>query len=63
MLPYAEWEMKIKWIFQQNNDPKHISYLVEKWFLDNDVNVMQWPAQSPNLNPIEIVKQQIGSLK
>jgi len=40
-------------IFQQDNDPKHTSKLAEKWFEDNEIIVMAWPAQSPDLNPIE----------
>lgn len=53
MLPYAEEEMPLEWVFQHDNDPKHASKLVKKCLQDNNVNVMVWPAQSPDLNPIE----------
>jgi len=40
-------------IFQQDNDPKHTSKLSKDFFVKNKVNVLSWPPQSPDLNPIE----------
>ncbi|KAG1257406.1 hypothetical protein G6F68_009316 [Rhizopus microsporus] len=40
-------------VFQQDNDPKHRSKLAIKLFQENNVKLLEWPAYSPDLNPIE----------
>jgi transposase len=40
-------------IFQQDNDPKHTSKKAKKWMEDNNITLLDWPAQSPDLSPIE----------
>ena len=39
--------------FMQDNDPKHVSRLAQKFFGDNGINWWHTPPESPDLNPIE----------
>ena len=40
-------------IFQQDNDPKHTSKKAKNWMEDHNITLLDWPAQSPNISPIE----------
>jgi hypothetical protein len=42
-----------EWIFQEDNDPKHTSKKCQGYIRSQGINRMWWPAQSPDLNPIE----------
>lgn len=43
------------WILQEDNDPKHRSRRCVSWKIENGVQVLDWPSQSPDANPIENV--------
>jgi uncharacterized protein (DUF2267 family) len=40
-------------VFQHDNDPKHTSNLVQEYLKNQEYQVLEWPPQSPDLNPIE----------
>ena len=52
------------YIFQHDNDPKHTSKATKRYLEDQNIEVLPWPAQSADFNPIEhvwnILKVQIG---
>ncbi len=66
MLPSADQLFKdADFIFQQDLAPAHSTKSTKSWLNDHGVGVLDWPANSPDLNPIEnlcgIVKRKMRS--
>jgi DDE superfamily endonuclease len=39
--------------FMQDNASIHTAKKIKKWFKDESISILDWPAYSPDLNPIE----------
>ncbi len=54
MLPSADHLFKdADFIFQQDLAPAHTDKSTKSWLNDHSVGLLDWPANSPDLNPIE----------
>ena len=51
----ATLKQKGQWWFQQDNDPKHKSKLIQNYLKQQGIDCIEWPPYSPDLNPIENV--------
>jgi hypothetical protein len=44
--------LRQRFTFQQDNNLKHIAKKTQEWLRDKSLNVLEWPSQSTDLNPI-----------
>lgn len=52
-LPEVRSMLRGRWRLQQDNDLKHTSRIAKEFLANNVPEVMDWPSNSPDLNPIE----------
>ena len=53
LLPVAEELCGKNWILQQDNAPIHTSNETKIWLKSKNIDVLEWPPYSPDLNPME----------
>ncbi|KAM9322489.1 uncharacterized protein KZ484_020685 [Pholidichthys leucotaenia] len=51
----CDLKLKHTWVLQQGNDPKHTSKSTSEWLKKSKMKTLEWPSQSPDLNPIEML--------
>lgn len=54
LLPQGEeWFPNGEFIFMHDGAPCHKAKTVTKFLLENEISVLPWPGNSPDMNPIE----------
>ena len=54
-LSVRQLKLNRSWVMQQDNDPKHRSKSTTEWLQQKKIRLLEWPSQSPDLNPIEML--------
>ena len=60
MLPWATGLFERNFVYVQDNAPPHTARDTASFSDQQHVEVVDWPAQSPDMNPIEHIRDQMS---
>lgn len=55
LIPFMDRWPHLELVFQQDNASVHVSTSTRQWFASKNLPLLEWPAKSPDLSPIENV--------
>ncbi|GFX26063.1 transposable element Tcb1 transposase [Trichonephila clavipes] len=47
-------------IFQQDNARPHVAHIVQRFFVNHQIQLLSWPARSLDLSPIENMQSMVA---
>ncbi len=67
LLPFLSSNPQQSYVFQQDGAPCYTAKSIKDFMEENNIELLEWAAQSPDLNPIEhvwaIIKRILGNKK
>ena len=60
IIPIIKLNMRTDFYFQQDNSPVHTAKIVKEFFTTSQIEVLQWPAYSPDINIVEDIWKTIS---
>ena len=60
LIPFMDRWPHLELVFQRDNASVHVSTPTRQWFASKNLPLLEWPAKSPDLSPIENVRSMLA---